>query len=68
MEYVGQLYQDTVKKEFPKGWESTTNKVAKLPYSVLKSEGKLRTCRAVHCNSKKAYAYSKAKAANYCWY
>ena len=49
-------------KEFPKGWESTSNKVAELSYSVLKSEGKLRTCQAVHCDSKKAYAYSKAKA------
>ena len=31
-----------LKKEFPKGWESTTNKVAELSYSVLKCEGKLR--------------------------
>ena len=49
-------------KEFPKGWELTSNKVAELSYSVLKSEGLLRICQAVHCDSKKAYAYSKAKA------
>ena len=49
-------------KEFPKGWESTSNKVAELSYSVLKSEGKLRTCQAMHCDSKTAYSYSKAKA------
>ena len=49
-------------KEFPKGWESTSNKVAELSYSVLKSDGKLRTCQDVHCDSKKAFAYTKAKA------
>ena len=49
-------------KEFPKGWESTSNKVCELSYSVLKSDGKLRTCQDIHCDSKKAFAYTKSKA------
>ena len=51
-----------LKKEFPKGWMSTPKQSAELSYSVLKSDGKLSTTQDVHCDSKKAWSYSNAKA------